>query len=126
MLLRHLCETLHAVIHVTYSIISSCTYTYLQTTNIVFMLCISLRVESLTEEDILAIDDDHMILKPIKFSCHVTRLLSSWCKEIPAIDVGADLGALEVGKIILRRNLVCHRCSQNCKIPLSMSQILLF
>ena len=56
-------------------------------------------MENLTEDDIGAITDDHMILKPIKFSGHVTRLLSGWCKEVPAIDVGADLEALEVRRL---------------------------
>lgn len=56
-------------------------------------------MENLTEDDIGAIADDHMILKPIKFSGHVTRLLSGWCKEVPAIDVGADLEALEVCRL---------------------------
>lgn len=37
-----------------------------------------------------------MILKPLKFSGQVNRLLSGWCKEVPAVDVGADLEALEV------------------------------
>ena len=37
-----------------------------------------------------------MILKPLKFSGQVTRSLSRWCKEVPAIDVAADLEALEV------------------------------
>lgn len=54
------------------------------------------RIEQLAEEDITGIADDHMILKPLNFSGHVTRLLSGWCKEIPAIDVGADLEALDV------------------------------
>ena len=58
-----------------------------------FLLC---RVENLTEEDIFSVSEDHMILKPLKFNGHVTRLLSGWCKEIPAIDVGADLEEVEV------------------------------
>ena len=60
------------------------------------MLHILCRVESLADEDIFSIADEHMILKPLEFSGHVTRLLSGWCKEIPAVDVGADLEALEV------------------------------
>ena len=56
------------------------------------------RIERLAEEDITSIADDHMILKPLNFSGHVTRLLSGWCKEIPAIDVGADLEALDVSE----------------------------
>lgn len=54
------------------------------------------RVVNLAEEDITNIADDHMILKPLNFSGHVTRLLSGWCKEIPSIDVGAELEALDV------------------------------
>ena len=59
------------------------------------------RIERLAEEDITSIADNHMILKPFNFSGHVTRLLSGWCKEIPAIDVGADLEALDVSEGIL-------------------------
>lgn len=54
------------------------------------------RVDNLAQEDITEIANDHMILKPLNFSGHVTRLLSGWCKEIPTIDVGADLEALDV------------------------------
>ena len=53
-------------------------------------------MENLAEEDIFAVEEDYMILKPLKFSGHVTRLLSGWCKEIPAIGVGVDLEQLEV------------------------------
>lgn len=60
------------------------------------LMCFLCRVENLHEEDLCAVAEDHMILKPLKFSGHVTRLLSGWCKEIAAIDVAADLEALEV------------------------------
>ena len=59
-------------------------------------LTLTCRVENLAEEDIAKIANDHMILKPLNFSGHVTRLLSGWCKEIPAIDIDADLKALDV------------------------------
>jgi hypothetical protein len=65
------------------------------------VLTCTCRIERLAEEDITSIADDHMILKPLNFSGHVTRLLSGWCKEIPAIDVGADLEALDVSVEIL-------------------------
>jgi len=39
---------------------------------------------------------DRVILKPLVFCGHVTRKLSDWCSVIPAIDVTAELEAVEV------------------------------
>ena len=39
---------------------------------------------------------DHVILKPLVFCGHVTRRLSDWCSVIPAVDVTAELEAVEV------------------------------
>ena len=39
---------------------------------------------------------DHMIVKPLAFSGEVDRSLSGWCKAMPAVNVKASLGTMEV------------------------------
>ena len=73
----------------------------------VYLTC---RIEHLAEEDITNMANDHMILKPLNFSGHVTRLLSGWCKEIPAIDVGADLETLDVSVEMFNLQWNKHVC----------------
>ena len=80
----------------------------------VYLTC---RIQNLAEEDITNIADDHMILKPLNFSGHMTRLLSGWCKEIPAIDVGADLEALDVS-VKMCNKFDCRKMLN--RIPLSL------
>ena len=41
---------------------------------------------------------DHMILKPLEFRGVVKRSLSGWCSSVPAVNIEANLKAMEVGK----------------------------